>query len=608
MKNADYWKQRFSQLETAQHSIGASAIPEIEKIYRAAEKELEGKIAVWYQRFADNNGISMSDAKQYLTGANLKEFKWDVQEYIKYGKENALTGQWMKELENASAKYHITKLEALKLQTKASLQKVYAQQLGITSSTLQTALKSGYYHSAFEIQKGFNIGWDIAGLDQTQIEQLLARPWAADGYNFSDRIWNSKEKLIAQIHQDLTQGVMLGKDPQKTIDSISKKMGTSKYNAGRLVMTEEAYFSSVAQKKCFEELGVEEYEIVATLDSITSPICRSLDGKVYSMKDFEAGVTAPPFHVNCRSTTAPYFDENFGQIGERAARDETTGEIYYVPDDIKYPEWENTFVNGGDKSGFDVISDPLNGATSYKRSKPQSNSSIEPGLKTIEDCKTIADVVSFMQDQDWFLHRDIKGKPWRSDGEMSLDGVDLPVAKSIYKTHEQLFTRYPAFKNQLCAIKSDKLDGMTYANCVWGFGNGGITVNTRWFGDEAKLIKSFEHDLASGFHPTGVKYDSIVMHELGHAIDDYLTNSLQIVGFNGWKPKAVSAYLRPKVMKAAGFKVKDTAKQVSQYATMNAMEWFAECFCEWMCSDNPRAVAKEFGKQLEELMKGRGLL
>ena len=218
------------------------------------------------------------------------------------------------------------------------------------------AFESGYYHTAYELQHGFNVGWDIAGLDQAQIEKVLAKPWAADGYNFSERIWGNKNKLISEVHNELSRNIMLGADPQKAIDSLAKKMNTSKNNAGRLVMTEEAYFSSAAQKDCFESLGVEQYEIVATLDSHTSDICRSLDGKHFPMKDYQPGVTAPPFHVYCRSTTVPYFDEQF-DIGERAARDEETGKTYYIPDDMNYQEWKETFVDGGDKSEFDVLDD-----------------------------------------------------------------------------------------------------------------------------------------------------------------------------------------------------------------------------------------------------------
>lgn len=357
MKNSEYWKLRFEQLEQAQNGQGAAAFAEIEKQYKEAQKQIEGQIARWYQRFADNNGITLAQARQYLKGAALKEFQWDVQDYIKYGQDNALMGGWMKELENASAKYHISKLEALKIQTQQSLEVMFSKQMGTVTGAMGDIFESGYYHTAYELQKGFNIGWDIAGLDQSQIEKVLSKPWAVDGKNFSERIWTNKEKLISELHGELTQNIMLGADPQKAIDSLAKKMNTSKQNAGRLIMTEEAYFSSAAQRDCFNELDVEQYEIVATLDSHTSDICRSLDGKHFPMKDFQAGVTAPPFHVYCRSTTVPYFDEDFGDIGERAARDEETGKTYYIPDDMKYEDWKQTFVDGGDKSGFDVVDD-----------------------------------------------------------------------------------------------------------------------------------------------------------------------------------------------------------------------------------------------------------
>ena len=349
MTNAEYWKQRFTQLEAAQNRKGATAYLEMEKQYKAAQNELEAQIARWYQRFADSNGISLAQAKQWLKGQDLAEFKWDVKEYIKYGKENAINGAWMQELENASSKFHISRLEALQIQTQNSLETMFAQQLGTMKKALSDVYASGYYHTAYTVQQGFGLGWDIAGLDQAQIEKVLSKPWAVDGYNFSTRIWNSKTKLIGEVHNELSKNLLTGADPQKAIDSLAKKMGTSKSNAGRLVMTEQAYFSSAAQKDCFNDLDVEEYEIVATLDSHTSDICRSLDGKVFKMSDYKPGVTAPPFHVYCRSTTAPHFKDNF-DAGERAARG-ADGKTYYVPDDVTYSEWKKAFVDG-DKSGF----------------------------------------------------------------------------------------------------------------------------------------------------------------------------------------------------------------------------------------------------------------
>ena len=363
MTNAEYWKQRFTQLEAAHNRKGATAYLEMEKQYKAAQNELEAQIARWYQRFADSNGISLAQAKQWLKGQDLAEFKWDVKEYIKYGKENAINGAWMQELENASSKFHISRLEALQIQTQNSLETMFAQQMGTMKKALSDVYASGYYHTAYAVQQGFGLGWDIAGLDQAQIEKVLSKPWAVDGYNFSTRIWNSKTKLIGEVHNELSKNLLTGADPQKAIDSLAKKMGTSKSNAGRLVMTEQAYFSSAAQKDCFNDLDVEEYEIVATLDSHTSDICRSLDGKVFKMSDYKPGVTAPPFHVYCRSTTAPHFKENF-DAGERAARG-ADGKTYYVPDDVTYSEWKKAFVDGN-KSGFEEVK-----YKHYKREEPR---------------------------------------------------------------------------------------------------------------------------------------------------------------------------------------------------------------------------------------------
>lgn len=363
MTNAEYWKQRFTQLEAAQNRKGATAYLEMEKQYKAAQNELEAQIARWYQRFADSNGISLAQAKQWLKGQDLAEFKWDVKEYIKYGKENAINGAWMQELENASSKFHISRLEALQIQTQNSLETMFAQQMGTMKKALSDVYASGYYHTAYAVQQGFGLGWDIAGLDQAQIEKVLSKPWAVDGYNFSTRIWNSKTKLIGEVHNELSKNLLTSADPQKAIDSLAKKMGTSKSNAGRLVMTEQAYFSSAAQKDCFNDLDVEEYEIVATLDSHTSDICRSLDGKVFKMSDYKPGVTAPPFHVYCRSTTAPHFKENF-DAWERAARG-ADGKTYYVPDDVTYSEWKKAFVDGN-KSGFEEVK-----YKHYKREEPR---------------------------------------------------------------------------------------------------------------------------------------------------------------------------------------------------------------------------------------------
>lgn len=284
--NAAYWRERFSQLEAAQNRLGQDMLQEIEKQYRAAERELEGQISRWYMRLAANNGISMAEARRLLAADELAEFKWDVWEYIRRGEENTLDGSWLKQLENASAKFHISRLEALRIHTRQSMEELFARQQGTLAEGLGEIYRSGYYHTAYEMQRGFGVGWDIAGIDQAQLSKVLAKPWAADGRNFSERIWGSKTALINELHTELSRSIMLGERPQKAIDAIAKKLKTSRSNAGRLVMTESAYFSSAAQGECYNGLGVEEYQIVATLDDRTSDICQEMDLKVFPMKDY----------------------------------------------------------------------------------------------------------------------------------------------------------------------------------------------------------------------------------------------------------------------------------------------------------------------------------
>lgn len=109
-KNIDYWRKRFEENQKNILKPTDNYIVEIEKIFKQAENDIEKEIALWYQRFADNNGITdMSEARKRLNGKELKELKWNVEEYIKHGKENGIYADWSKELENASARVHISR-------------------------------------------------------------------------------------------------------------------------------------------------------------------------------------------------------------------------------------------------------------------------------------------------------------------------------------------------------------------------------------------------------------------------------------------------------------------------------------------------------------------
>lgn len=351
MKNQAYWQQRFAELEYANNQTAQKVFKaEMVRAFDKAMAELDKEIAAWLMRFALNNGVlSITEARKLLNAAELKELKWDVEEYIAKGRENAFTAAWVKELENASAKFHISRLEALKLHIRQYLETAFGTEHKVLTETMNGIYQNTYYHTCFEVQHGFNIGWNIGQVDERRLDKVVNSPWAPDGKDFSDRIWTAKEKMVNELQQQITQDLLLGRAPDEAIDAMTEylkdKTHNAKVNAGRLVMTEEAFVASAAQRDAFKDLGVEEYEIVATLDSHTSAICQEMDGKHFPMKDYQPGTTAPPFHVYCRSVTVPYFDDEWAREGQRAARDSDDGKTYYVPEDMTYPEWKEKYVD-----------------------------------------------------------------------------------------------------------------------------------------------------------------------------------------------------------------------------------------------------------------------
>lgn len=347
MKSKEYWQKRYMLIEGLNNTQGINVKADIDKAFRMAENGIQGEIEKWYSRIADNNGVSISKARQMLTNRELEEFKWDLADYIKHGEENNINGKWIKELENASGRWHINRLEALKLRVQQKAEEAFGNEVDSIDNFARDAYMRGYYRTAYEIQKGLGLGWNVGVLDDAAIDEIIKKPWCPDGKNFSSRIWTRKTQMVDELHRELLRTTLLGEHPTKAIDRMLKyvdnSFGNARHAAGRLAMTEAAYFGSKGQQDSFNMLGVEEYEIVATLDSSTSKICREMDGKHFPMSEYKAGVTAPPFHPYCRTCTCPYFDDEFTEKDIRSARNEE-GEVYHVPADMKYEEWKKKYV------------------------------------------------------------------------------------------------------------------------------------------------------------------------------------------------------------------------------------------------------------------------
>lgn len=351
MKNADYWRGRFAILENSAHKQADEYLQTLEDIYRETEHTVQRDIESWYQRFATNNNVTLAEARKMLTTGQLEEFKWTAEQYVKAAQQANLSPEWIKKLENASTRFHVSRLEAIQLQIQQQIELLYGNQVDGVDDLLKKLVSNGYTHGAFEIQKGIGLGWDFTALNQKKLETLLSKPWTTDGRTFRDRCWVNKADLVDTVNKELLQGMLRGDPPAKTITAIQKKFGTARYKARRLVHTETTYFNAVSKIQMYKDLGVDQIEIVETLDSRTCAVCQPLDGTVIPLAQYEPGVTVPPFHPNCRGTTCPHYDD---MDGERAART-ADGKVYYVPANMKYTDWKKAFVDNGSKDGLTKV-------------------------------------------------------------------------------------------------------------------------------------------------------------------------------------------------------------------------------------------------------------
>lgn len=109
-------------------------------------------------------------------------------------------------------------------------------------------------------------------------------------------------KIAGNIVSKIKEGYVTGQTTQVISKSIQDYVGENliKSQAQALARTITNHLASTAKLEFYKQNDaiIESYQIVAVLDSRTTLICASLDGKVFPKNEFRA----PPYHWNCRTT------------------------------------------------------------------------------------------------------------------------------------------------------------------------------------------------------------------------------------------------------------------------------------------------------------------
>lgn len=284
-KPINYWEKRSTELMKRLEKGTEKTIDSLIKAYEQATKDINKEISRIYKNYAKDSGLSKETLVQLLNRKETDTHYKNLLEVI----NNDITDESIKKKllakYNAPAySYRISRYEALQQNIDIELKKLANIEQQITEIRYVDTIQEGYYHTIFDIQRGTGLGFSFAQIDNKTINLLLNENWI-DKANFSQRIWQNSEKLGEYLRMQLTADSMSGKSIQNIAKKLSEYMNVGLYNATRLVRTEVNHFANEAEMLSYEELEIEKYRFIATLDNVTCEHCAELDNRIFNVKD-----------------------------------------------------------------------------------------------------------------------------------------------------------------------------------------------------------------------------------------------------------------------------------------------------------------------------------
>ena len=337
LNNQDYWNKRAEAREKEWYSKSEKKLEkQIRKIYLKALKDIQEKLNALYGKYADENDLTMQEARKLISGSDYTVWRMDIEDYVKQAETNS---EILKELNTLAMRSRISRLDKLRSEILMALQQMGESYEGTLDNYLGDALKDSYYHATFDIAKGINMLFPVAELSKEVVKDILREPWS--GKRYSSRIWDNTKKLAGVLKNEIVTSMIRGTSAREMSENIARKMDSSYKQALTLVRTELNYVNNQGSLKAIDETGGEEYRYVATLDSRTSQICRRLDGTIHRVKDGSPGTNMPPMHPRCRSTIT-VTTGTANAISKRISK--VNGKTQYVPANMNYSDWEKVYV------------------------------------------------------------------------------------------------------------------------------------------------------------------------------------------------------------------------------------------------------------------------
>lgn len=296
-KHDNYWQKRSDDIMRYVDSTDIDMFAELQKIYAEESAKIQHDLFAFVTKYADDNKMSYSEALQRLRGVDLSDYQANAEKYRKQAEKDP---ELLKRLNEQYASSKVTRFDALNLEM---TYKVGVMQ-GIIEKSFENYLKSTAKYAYRKI-----MGGNGGALNEPALKELINTP--LNGYNYSEQVWGNTDALAKDLREVLKRGFIRGASVREMAAELSKKYNVARARAQTLIRTDGTAIVNRSAIKRYEESGLKYYRISVHLDDRTSDTCRAIAkaDKLYKIAEFETGITAPPFHYNCRSAVIPDEEE-----------------------------------------------------------------------------------------------------------------------------------------------------------------------------------------------------------------------------------------------------------------------------------------------------------
>lgn len=337
MKNSSYWKKTALQREIAIQEGAEFTLKDILNLYDEALEDINTEIQKIKINFQRRFGIDNETASFFLDKAQNEENMKNLIKALEAAPDEKARNDILNFIQRDGLSVRAysartERYEAVKTEIYARIKRLAADEGMLLRDRLKEAYKESYYGVIDDFARGMNVGVNFSKPNERAIEEALSAKWS--GSRFSERIWKNTDRLAEEAQRLVTKSIMTGESNEKTAQRLTDIFEVEKHNAVTLVRTETAHIRNTADFQAYEDLGVEEYKYLATLDYVTCSLCQPLDGMVFKVSEAIEGENCPVMHPRCRCTTTVNMSYD-----KRRAKDPITGKYKMVDGNVTYSEW-----------------------------------------------------------------------------------------------------------------------------------------------------------------------------------------------------------------------------------------------------------------------------